>query len=336
MADIRHKFSVGTAVRYSAGTYAGPAASGTYTVTRLLPPEPGDCQYRVKSLRDGHERGRARIPAHAGSAGRNLPRCRLNLWAGRPAEMGDLSGRVAIVTGAARNIGRSIAERSGAGRRQRGRQRAQLRAAAEETAQAIRAEGGAAIVHIADVTDEAGNAGAGRGGRRGVRRPRHPRQQRRHPPGSRVRRPDARGLAGGDGRDPGRRLSLHPRRPAASAALRHGQHRQYRRPVGAYRLAAPGACGAAKAGLAGLTRALAHDLGPDGITVNCVVPGLIDTVRGASATGGTPAMHSLHRTLVGRHGQPEDIAALVCYLCGPQARYLTGQTLHANGGAYLT
>ncbi len=56
MADIRHKFSVGTAVRYSAGTYAGPAASGTYTVTRLLPPEPGDCQYRVKSLRDGHER----------------------------------------------------------------------------------------------------------------------------------------------------------------------------------------------------------------------------------------------------------------------------------------
>jgi 3-oxoacyl-[acyl-carrier protein] reductase len=92
---------------------------------------------------------------------------------------------------------------------------------------------------------------------------------------------------------------------------------------------------AAKAGLAGLTRALAHDFGPDGITVNCVVPGLIDTVRGASATGGTPAMHGLHRPLAGRRGRPEEVAALVRFLCGPQARYLTGQTMHANGGAYL-
>ena len=91
---------------------------------------------------------------------------------------------------------------------------------------------------------------------------------------------------------------------------------------------------AAKSGLAGLTRALAHDLAADGITVNCVVPGLIDTVRGPS-TGGTPAMHNQHRTLVGRRGRPEEVAALVCFLCGPNARYLTGQTMHANGGAFL-
>jgi hypothetical protein len=56
MAQPFHKFSVGSAVRYSAGAYAAPTVSGTYTVVRLLPPEPGDCQYRVKSLRDGHER----------------------------------------------------------------------------------------------------------------------------------------------------------------------------------------------------------------------------------------------------------------------------------------
>jgi hypothetical protein len=56
MAQVHHKFRVGSAVRYSAGAYAGATVNGTYTVTRLLPPEPGDCQYRVKSIRDGHER----------------------------------------------------------------------------------------------------------------------------------------------------------------------------------------------------------------------------------------------------------------------------------------
>jgi 3-oxoacyl-[acyl-carrier protein] reductase len=91
---------------------------------------------------------------------------------------------------------------------------------------------------------------------------------------------------------------------------------------------------AAKAGLGGLTRALAHDLGPEGITVNCVAPGLIDTARGHSASG-TPAHHRLRQTLLGRRGEPDDIAAVVKFLCGPGARYITGQTLHANGGAYL-
>lgn len=89
----------------------------------------------------------------------------------------------------------------------------------------------------------------------------------------------------------------------------------------------------AKSGLIGLTRALAHDLAVDGITVNCVVPGLIDTSRDPSQA--LPSHHQVNRTLVGRLGKPEEIAAAIVYLAGPGARYTTGQTLHVNGGAYL-
>lgn len=88
---------------------------------------------------------------------------------------------------------------------------------------------------------------------------------------------------------------------------------------------------AAKAGLVGLTRALAHDLAPHGITVNCVAPGLIDTAR----SGPEPAHHSKHATLVGRRGTPGEVAAVVRFLCGPDARYITGQTWHANGGVFM-
>jgi 3-oxoacyl-[acyl-carrier protein] reductase len=89
---------------------------------------------------------------------------------------------------------------------------------------------------------------------------------------------------------------------------------------------------AAKAGLVGLTRALAHDLAPHGITVNCVVPGMIQTVRGESA--GASAHQGRRESPLGRRGSPEEVAAAVRFLCGPGARYVTGQTLHVNGGAY--
>jgi 3-oxoacyl-[acyl-carrier protein] reductase len=89
----------------------------------------------------------------------------------------------------------------------------------------------------------------------------------------------------------------------------------------------------AKAGLVGFTRALAHDLATHRITVNCVAPGLIQTVR---AGGVEPKHHAIHHTLSGTRGSPEDVAALVRFLCGPGARYITGQTIHANGGAYLS
>jgi len=88
---------------------------------------------------------------------------------------------------------------------------------------------------------------------------------------------------------------------------------------------------AAKMGLVGLTRALAHDLGPAGITVNCVVPGYIDTERGATAG----PSRGEHTGVLGRRGKPEDVAAMVRMLCGPDARYLTGQEWHVNGGAYM-
>jgi len=89
---------------------------------------------------------------------------------------------------------------------------------------------------------------------------------------------------------------------------------------------------AAKLGLVGLTRALAHDLAKDHITVNCVVPGLIDTQRGASS--GVKTAH-LHEPIVGRRGTPEEVAGVVRFLAGPDARYITGQDWHVNGGAYL-
>lgn len=91
---------------------------------------------------------------------------------------------------------------------------------------------------------------------------------------------------------------------------------------------------AAKAGIIGLTRALAKELAGDGITVNTVVPGDIDTLRGAAA-GGNTGRASLPGTLVGRRGQPEEVAGMVAYLCSPAARFITGQTVHVNGGAYL-
>jgi len=90
----------------------------------------------------------------------------------------------------------------------------------------------------------------------------------------------------------------------------------------------------AKAGLAGMTKALALDLAPQRITVNCVVPGRIDTVR---ADPGVPGQ-GVHRPAVppiGRLGLPEEVAAVVRMLCGPDARYITGQAIHVNGGGYM-
>ena len=90
----------------------------------------------------------------------------------------------------------------------------------------------------------------------------------------------------------------------------------------------------AKAGLDGLTKALAVELSPRGITVNLVSPGLIDTVRGKSSTA-VPDHHKKRTTLLGRRGKPEEVASMVRYLAGPKARYMTGQTLHVNGGTFL-
>jgi 3-oxoacyl-[acyl-carrier protein] reductase len=89
----------------------------------------------------------------------------------------------------------------------------------------------------------------------------------------------------------------------------------------------------AKAGIVGFTRALAHDLASDRISVNCVVPGLIGTPRPKGQP--EPAHHLVHQTISGERGRPEDVAAAVRFLCGPAARYINGQAIHSSGGAYL-
>src|ERR1700730_3054977 len=89
----------------------------------------------------------------------------------------------------------------------------------------------------------------------------------------------------------------------------------------------------AKAGIVGFTRALASELASWRITCHLVVPGLIGTPRAKDKP--EPAHHLTHQTLTGERGKPDDVAALVRFLCGPGARYVTGQAIHANGGAYL-
>jgi len=92
---------------------------------------------------------------------------------------------------------------------------------------------------------------------------------------------------------------------------------------------------AAKAALAGLTRALAHELAEFGITVNCIAPGIIDTVRNNASASADPAHRTGHATLLGRRGHPDEVASAVVWLASSGGRFTTGQTLHINGGAYL-
>jgi 3-oxoacyl-[acyl-carrier protein] reductase len=91
---------------------------------------------------------------------------------------------------------------------------------------------------------------------------------------------------------------------------------------------------AAKAGVAGMTRALARELGSRQITVNCVAPGFIDT----DMTAGLAAEQKqalLAQIPLGQLGQPQDVAHAVLYLASPQAGYVTGQELHVNGGMFM-
>jgi 3-oxoacyl-[acyl-carrier protein] reductase len=93
---------------------------------------------------------------------------------------------------------------------------------------------------------------------------------------------------------------------------------------------------AAKAGVVGLTKALAMELGPNNITVNCLAPGLVeeqgdDAVSTAFRRNHTP----LEKIPLGRTGSPQDVARAVAALCGDDLAYLTGQTVHLNGGVFL-
>jgi len=92
---------------------------------------------------------------------------------------------------------------------------------------------------------------------------------------------------------------------------------------------------AAKAGVAGMSRALARELGSRNITVNCVAPGFIDTdMTKALPDAARDAL--LGQIALGRLGRPEEIAAAVAFLASPAAAYVTGTTLHVNGGMYMS
>jgi 3-oxoacyl-[acyl-carrier protein] reductase len=91
---------------------------------------------------------------------------------------------------------------------------------------------------------------------------------------------------------------------------------------------------AAKAALVGFTKSLAQEVGSRSITVNCVAPGFVDT----DMTRALPDAQRevlLSRIPMGRLGSPEDIAEAVAFLAGPRAAYITGATLHVNGGMYM-
>jgi 3-oxoacyl-[acyl-carrier protein] reductase len=91
---------------------------------------------------------------------------------------------------------------------------------------------------------------------------------------------------------------------------------------------------AAKAGVAGMSRALAREIGSRNITVNCVAPGFIDTDM-TRALDQDQVSALLQQIPLARLGQPEDIAAAVAFLASPQAGYITGSTLHVNGGMHM-
>jgi 3-oxoacyl-[acyl-carrier protein] reductase len=92
---------------------------------------------------------------------------------------------------------------------------------------------------------------------------------------------------------------------------------------------------AAKAGVAGLTRALAREVGSRGITVNCVAPGFIETDMTRSLAHAQSAA-LLSQIPVGRLGQPIEIAHAVAFLASPEASYITGTELHVNGGMLMS
>lgn len=92
---------------------------------------------------------------------------------------------------------------------------------------------------------------------------------------------------------------------------------------------------AAKAGVAGMSRALAREIGSRNITVNCIAPGFIDTDM-TKALNEQQIAALLQQIPLGRFGLPEDIAAAVSFLASAQAGYITGTTLHVNGGMYMS
>jgi 3-oxoacyl-[acyl-carrier protein] reductase len=246
----------------------------------------------------------------------------------------ELAGKVGLVTGAARNIGRAIACELAAGG---AAVMVNARTSAEEaesTVRMIRQAGGHAALHLADVTDASAVAALVEATVREFGRldflvnNAAIRAETPFPeiPFEEWRRILATVL---DGAFLCTQSSLpHLARSESAAVVNIGGLTGHTGASGRAHVVT------AKAGLAGMTRALAFDLAPKGITVNCVVPGTIDTVRGLPGAPERPA-HRQQLPSLGRRGTPQEIARTVRFLCGPGARYITGQSLHVSGGGYM-
>lgn len=245
----------------------------------------------------------------------------------------ELDGKVAIVTGAGRNIGRAIALALAEGGAAIVVNARANRAEADGVVRDIEAQGGKALAWIADVADPPAveamaRAAVDRFGR--IDFLINNAALRRERPLDQLTLAEWREVLGVmlDGAFICTKACLPElRRSGAGAIVNIGGLSGH-----------TGACNrahvvTAKAGIVGLTRALAHDLAADNVTVNCVAPGLIATARPAGQP--EPQHHLLHQTLTGQRGMPADVAASVRFLCGPGARYITGQTIHLNGGAFL-
>jgi len=243
----------------------------------------------------------------------------------------ELAGKVALVTGAARNIGRAIARSLAAGGAAVMVNANTSRAQAEQTVAMVEAAGGRAALHIADVTDAGAvaamvEATVQRFGRLDLLV--NNAAVRAETAFAEIRYEDWRRVLSTilDGAFLCTQACLpHLARSGAGAIVNLGGLTAHKGAAGRAHVIT------AKAGIAGLTRALALDLAPQHITVNCVVPGTIETVRGLP---GAPERPENRRALppIGRRGEPEEIAAMVRTLCGPDMRYVTGQTIHVNGG----
>jgi 3-oxoacyl-[acyl-carrier protein] reductase len=246
--------------------------------------------------------------------------------------MRELEGKVALVTGAARNIGRAIAlELAGAGAAVIVHARSSQSEAGQTVAD-IRAGGGRAALQLADVTDRAAvdamvAAGVAEFGRLDLLV--NNAAVRAETPFEDMRYEEWRSVLASilDGAFHCTQASL-PHLARGGCVVNLGGLTAHKGAEGRAHVVT------AKLGLVGFTRALAHELAAKDITVNCVVPGTIDTARGLPGAPERPPPRA-GMPPVGRRGTPAEVAAAVRFLCGPGARYITGQTLHINGGGFM-
>ncbi len=248
--------------------------------------------------------------------------------------MKELAGRVALITGGARNIGRAIALDLAAGGAKVVAAARSDQAGLDETAAMIAASGGEAFAVIADITDEADvaamtKAAIDRFGRLDILV--NNAAVRGETKLSEMTLAEWRRVVAPTLEGPflcARAALPHLVASGSGAIINIGGLTGYTGARNRVHVVS------AKAGLDGMTKALAHELADDDITVNLVSPGLIDTVRGKHNPT-NPDHHKRHDTLLGRRGRPEEVAAMVRHLAGPNGRFITGQTIHVNGGVYL-